>query len=571
MSNYFRHTLFLLFILVVGCKTEPAADLIIINGHVWLSEPNTFAEAVAIKGNKIVQVGTTTDIATLAGKNTEVIDAKGRLVTPGFNDAHIHFLNGSIGLSEVQIAEAKTLQEVITTIKEFAKNNPNKKWITGRGWQYTMFEGGMPNKTFLDTLGIDRPIYLRAYDGHSALVNSKALELAGITRDYKFSGYGEVLRDAKGEPTGAFKEDAELVVRDKVPPLSSDEKLDALRKGMKLAASLGITTIQNTGGSAHNGSGTPTEIALYKKLFEKGELTLRTSIAFDVSEKTSQEEIETFQRIKDSGPQNEYIRANAVKFYMDGVIEAHTAGMIENYSDVPSTSTQPKGSLSMPLERYQELVNLFDKKGFQIYTHSIGDLAVRETLNAYEKAQQVNGTSDNRHRIEHIEMVSSDDLPRFAKLGVLPSMEPIHAEPGTISVWTHAVGKTRLPNSFAWASFLKNNAKLVFSSDWPACVSINPIRGLHTAVNRKTIDGQPPEGWVPEQSISMQDAMYAYTFGGAFSSHDENIKGKIAPGYLADIIMFSQDLFSIDPMKTHKTKVVLTVFDGKVIYKEDGL
>lgn len=559
MSVFIRITLGTTLLSFLFCTSQPQADLIIMNGKVWLSAPNTFAEAVAIKGNTILQVGSSSQIQTLAGKNTQIIDAKGQLILPGFNDAHIHFLNGSIGLSEVQIAEAKTLQEVIAAIKEFAKNNPNKKWITGRGWQYTMFPGGMPDKLFLDTLEIDKPIYIRAYDGHSALVNSLALKEAGVDSRFAFSGYGEVLRDGKGEPTGALTEDAQFIVGKIVPALTREEKLEALRKGMKLAASLGITTIQNANGS-------PEEYSLYEELYKKGELTVRAHCAFSINETTTAGEIKRYTKIKDSIPANDYISASVVKFMLDGVIESHTAGMIDNYSDLHKHAPNLKGSLSMPLERYQELVNIFDKRGFQIYTHAIGDLAVRETLNAYELAQKTNNTKDLRHRIEHIEMVSPEDIPRFAKSGVLPSMQPIHAEPGTIGIWTKAVGAERLPNAFAWSSMLKNNAKLVFSSDWPACVSINPIRGLHTAVNRKTIDGQPPEGWVPEQIISMHDALYAYTFGGAYSSHDQNKLGKIAPDYLADIIVLSQDLFTIDPMKTHETKVLLTVFDGRVVY-----
>ena len=550
------------FIILISCAENKAPDLILTNGKVWLSAPDSFSEAIAIQGNKIITVGTTADIEKLAGKNTQVVDLSGKLVVPGFNDAHIHFLNGSIGLSEVQIAEAEDLKEVISIIKTFAKNNPSRKWITGRGWQYTMFPGGMPTKEFLDTLGIDLPIYLRAYDGHSALANSSALEQAGVTRDYKFAAYGEVIRDAKGNPTGALTEDAQFIVGNKVPPLSREEKLEALRKGMQLAASLGITSIQNAGDSRES-------FSLYEDLFANNELTLRTSTAFSIDEYTTQEQIETYRRIKDSIPLNNYIRANAVKFMLDGVIESHTAGMLDHYSDLPPTNTQSKGSLSMPLEKYRGLVVALDKMHFQIFTHSIGDLAVRETLNAYEYAQQQNGTADARHRIEHIEMVSADDIPRFAALGVLPSMQPIHAEPGTISVWAKAVGESRLPYAFAWASFLKGNAKLVFSSDWPACVSINPIRGLHTAVNRKKVDGNPLEGWVPEQRVSMQDALYAYTFGGAYASHDEGVKGKIAPGYLADVIVLSQDLFEIDPLKTFETKVELTIFEGKIIYQID--
>ncbi len=538
------------------------ADLILINGKVWTSEyAFSFQEAIAIQGNQIIQVGKSIDIKKLAGKNTKVIDLKGRLVIPGFNDAHIHFLNGSLGLSEVELTEANTLDEVLKRIKEFAQNNPEKKWITGRGWQYTMFPGGFPSKEILDKVIGDRPIWIRAYDGHSAWVNSKALELAGITKDFKFNGYGEVLRDGNGEATGTLTEEAQFIFSKVIPETSREEKLNALRKGMKLAGSLGITTIQNASGSVD-------EFLLYEELLKNGELTLRTSTAFSVGDYTTKEDIESFVQIGNRMGNDPLIKANSVKFMLDGVIESHTGAMLDRYSDVAKDDPSPTGSLALPLDTYRNLVTQFDKLGFQIYTHAIGDKAVREALNAYENARKLNGVNQSRHRIEHIEMISSDDLPRFAKLKIIASMEPIHAEPGTSSVWAKAVGENRLPNSFAWASMLRNKAMLVFSSDWPACVSINPIRGLHTAVNRRTIDGQPLEGWVPEQKISIQDALYAYTYGGAYSSHEENTKGKIASGYFADIVILSQDLFTIEPMKTYETKVLMTIFNGNIIFQD---
>ncbi len=538
------------------------ADLILINGKVWTSiSSSSFVEAIAIKGNVILQIGKNSEIKKLVNPQTQVIDLKGRLVIPGFNDAHIHFLNGSLGLSEVELTGAETIEEVTTRITEFALANPERKWITGRGWQYTMFEGGFPSKQILDKVISDRPIYIRAYDGHSAWVNSKALELAGVNKDYRFTGYGEILPDSNGEATGAITEEAQSVFSKIIPQTSREEKLNALRKGMKLAASLGITTIQNASGSAE-------EFSLYEDLFKNGELTLRTSTAFSVGDFTTPEEVELFTQIKNRIGYNPMIKANTIKFNLDGVIESHTGAMLHQYSDVARDDPSPTGSLALPVEVYQKLVTKFDKLGFQIYTHAIGDRAVREALNAYENAQSINETKSARHRIEHIETISPVDLPRFAKLGVLPSMEPIHAEPGTVSVWAKAIGEERLPNSFAWASMLKNKAKLVFSSDWPACVSLNPIRGLHTAVNRRTIDGKPPEGWVPDQKISIQEALFAYTYGGAYSSSEENTKGKIASGYLADIVILSQDLFSIKPMNIHETKVLMTIFNGKIIYQD---
>jgi hypothetical protein len=423
-----------------------------------------------------------------------------------------------------------------------------------------MFAGGLPTKEILDSAIGDRPVYIRAYDGHSAWTNSAALKLAGVNKSTPFNDFGEVVRSSKGELTGVFKEKAMDLMADRIPVLTFEEKRDALRHGIKMAASLGITSIGNA-------SGSPEELHLYRRLLNDHELTLRVAAAFSVNENTSEKEMQDYKRIADSIGLNHNLTARNIKFVLDGVIESHTAAMLEPYSNLTPGEKNQTGTLSMPLEKYQALVRQFDKLGFQIYTHAIGDRAVREALNAYQQAAQQNGTT-HRHRIEHIETINPSDIPRFAQLGVLASMQPIHAEPGTVSVWQDGVGEKRFPNSFAWASILRAGGYLVFASDWPACVSVNPIRGLHTAVTRRTVEGQPKEGWLPEQKISIHQALKAYTLGGSYSSGEERVKGKIAPGYLADVVVLSQDLFSIDPMKTFEIKVVLTLFDGKIIYDE---
>lgn len=331
---------------------------------------------------------------------------------------------------------------------------------------------------------------------------------------------------------------------------------------MKMAATLGITSIQNANGSE-------LELKLFNELFKRGEITLRYAAAFSVNHNTNDEQLKRFLFLKDSiGLQNQYLRADAIKFLIDGVIESHTASMILPYSDVSANAPDALGKLSMSLEVYNALVKKLDASGFRIYTHAIGDRGVREALNAYEQAARENKSADRRHRIEHIETISPDDVSRFATLGVLASMEPIHAEPGTIKIWEKAIGEERLPYSFAWNSLLKNNAVLVFSSDWPAAISVNPIRGLHVAINRKTPEGLPEEGWVVHEKIRMDQAMKAYTSAGAYSSFEENIKGKIAPGYLADVIVFSNNLFAIPQADIHKAKVVMTIVDGKIIFNE---
>jgi predicted amidohydrolase YtcJ len=557
LSLLFIIFLFAAMSVTAQSKPAPSADIILINGRVWTGTDNpAFTEAVAIKSNMILQTGTSAAVKKLANNNTRIIDLQGKLVTAGFNDAHIHFLHGSLGLSEIDLNESKTMKEALSVIEAYANNHPDAKWITGMGWQYGIFPGGMPAKEALDKIITDRPVFLSAYDGHSAWVNSKALQLAGITRDTKFTGFGEIIKDAAGEPTGALTEGAQSLVRKLIPEPSREDKLNALRKGMQYAAAHGITAIQNASGSAD-------EFSLYEELLKNGELTLRSSTAFSAGKYTTDEDIQRYLLIKKRMDKNPLLKAGAVKFMLDGVIESHTAVMLASYSDAPGS-----GDFALPLDTYRRLVTSFDKAGFQIYTHAIGDRSVRETLNAYENAQRINKTKNKRHRIEHIEQCSPDDVPRFAKLGVIASMEPIHADPGTIDVWAKAVGEERLPNSFIWASMLKNKVKLVYSSDWPACITPDPVRGLHNAVNRRTIDGIPATGWIPEQKINIKDALIAYTQGGAYSSFQEKTLGKILPGYTADIIVFSQNLFEIPSMDIYKTKVLLTIFNGKIVYED---
>jgi hypothetical protein len=544
-------------------SASETATLALVNGRVWL-DGASFAEAVAIRGDRILRAGSTLDIRKLTDASTQVIDLGGRLVTPGFNDAHIHFLGGSLGLTQVDVTDAKTPADIIERVAAFAKRHPAAPWITGRGWQYTSFPGGMPTKSYLDAILKDRPVFLSAYDGHSGWANSRALELAGITRETRFDGFGEIVRDASGDPTGALKEGAQGLVRRLIPEPTREQKLDALRQGMQLAARLGITSIQNANGS-------PEELALYDELLKRGELTLRVSVAFSVGARTAPQDIQRYTELKTKYDLNPMLRAASVKFVIDGVIESHTAAMLEPYSDLPPNHGAPMGELSMPADEYRNLVLQFDKAGFQIYTHAIGDRGVREALNAYEAARAANRRTFSRHRIEHIETISPVDIPRLAKLDVMASMEPIHADPGTIDVWAKAVGPERLPYSFPWASLQRSGARLVFSSDWPAAIALDPIRGLHNAVNRRTIEGQPPKGWLPQERLKLVDALRAYTQAGAYASYEELIKGRIAPGMLADLIVLSQDLFKIEPAKIFQTRVAMTVFNGKVIFRDNGI
>jgi hypothetical protein len=537
------------------------ADLILQNARIWTGEPTMpWAQAVAIRGKRIIAVGDNARISRLADRRTEIIEASGQLALPGFNDAHTHFLSGSLGLFEVDLTGARNLGEIQQRVLDYAKEHPRQKWITGAGWEYSVFpDKRLPTRADLDAAIADRPVYLRAYDGHTGWANSKALETAGITATSRFQGYGDLVVDPRtGEPTGAFKESAQGLIRSAIPAPSRETELAALREGLRLAARLGITSFQNA-------SGNPDELRLYDELSTRGELTARVSMAMSISQGTSADGLRDFASLRASFP-GPLLRASAVKILLDGVIESHTAAMLEPYSDDPSTSGTP----SMSAEALNRLVAAADKAGLQVYIHAIGDRAVRMALDSYQNARNINGPHDARFRIEHIETISAPDIARFAELGVIASMEPIHADPGTNDVWEPAVGPERAQRAFAWRALEKAGARLVFSSDWPATISVDPLRGIHNAVNRRTIEGQPPGGWIPDQRISVESAVRAYTQGGAVASFEEKEKGTIAEGKLADIVLLSQDLFRIEPMEIHKTKVTMTIFDGKVVFRKAG-
>jgi predicted amidohydrolase YtcJ len=526
-----------------------ADDILLRDGRVWTG--NGWAKSVLIRGNKIAQVGD----AITPPKGVRIVELSGRLTIPGFNDAHIHLLGGSLGLSQIDLNGICTLETMQKAVADFAAKHPGTGWLQGRGWEYVCLpQGRLPRKEDLDVVVKDRPVYLVAYDGHTAWVNSRALAEAGITKATVFTGFGEIVKDANGEPTGALKEGALGLVRRLVPVPTRADKLKALEQGLRLVASLGITSLQNANGNLD-------ELDLYNELLKAGKLTARASLAMSIGPMGSEQSLRDHAALyaKYPGP---LLRVAAVKIAVDGVIESYTAAMLEPYSNRKDTS----GKSAWTQEQFNKTAALVDKLGLQIYTHAIGDRGVRMALDGYEAVRKANGPRDSRHRIEHIETIHPADLPRFAALGVLPSMEPIHADPGTIEVWSAAIGPERTRLGFAWRSIEKAGGRLVFSSDWPASISVDPIRGIHNAVNRRTITGLPPNGWIPEERVSVETALRAYTVNAAYASHEEQIKGSLRPGMLADIVVLSQDLFKIDPMSIHKTKVDLTIHDGRIVY-----
>ncbi|MBY0504551.1 MAG: amidohydrolase [Bryobacteraceae bacterium] len=548
------------FCLCAAAVAVAQPTLILKNGRVWTGVPQRpFAESVAITGNSITAVGGR-EVAKLAGPKTRVIDLGGKFAMPGFNDSHVHFLGGARGLKEIDLTGACTIEEMQRRIRDYAERHPQLEWITGAGWEYNCFPADrMARKEDLDAAVKDRPAFIRAYDGHSGWANSRALRIGEVGR-LTFNGFGEVERDAlTGEPTGYLKEGAMSLVSRHVPRPTRETNLQALEEGYRLAASLGVTSLQNASGDADT-------IALYDEVRRRGKQTARVSFAISAGKKDAP--LNDYAALKRQYA-DEMIRVVGIKLMLDGVIESHTAAMLDSYSDRPGVTGEPNWTA----EDYNEMCVRADRLGLQIYTHAIGDRAVRMALDGFDQAVKRNGLrfhqthKDRRFRIEHIETIHPADIPRFAELGVLAMMQPIHADPGTIDVWSKAVGPKRLTHAFAWRTLERAGARVTFGSDWPACISFDPIRGLHNAVNRRTIDGKPENGWIPTERVSVEMALRAYTSSGAVASFEEARKGRLAPGMLADVVVLSQDPFKIDPIRIHETRVLTTVFDGRVVYQ----
>ena len=545
-----------------GLVVKPA-DIIVVHGRVYTENPKQpWAKAVAIQGAKIVAVGDDAAIEKMRGMGTKVIEAGGKLVLPSFTDCHIHFLEGSLSLARVNLEGAKDAADIQKRLREYASQHPGDDWILGRGWDYAMFgPEALPHKKYLDEIFPDRPVLLEGYDGHTFWANSKALALAGITRDTPNPPNGIIVRDAQtGEATGALKEAAHQLVAKVIPKPTRAEKLLALRAGMKWANEHGLARVHSAGGDFEI-------LDLYDEMRRRGDLSLRMYIAYFLNPPSLRpQDIDAIEAARKKY-HDEWIDAGAVKFMVDGVIESHTAAMLEPYSDDPSL----KGKPFWEPANYNAAVAELNKRGLQLFTHAIGDYGTRMALNAYENAAEQDHSKDRRSRIEHIETAASADIPRFGKLGVIASMQPLHSYPNadTLEVWARNIGPDRASRAWAWKSIADGGGHLAFGSDWPV-VTLSPWEGIQTAVTRQTAEGTPAAGFVPEQRLTVAQAVDGYTLGAAFAGRREKTEGSLEVGKLADLIIISQNIFDINPHKIGATKVVTTIAGGRVVYQADS-
>lgn len=526
------------------------ADLIVINGKIRTMDtarPNT--EAFAVMGNKIVAVGTNAEIQKLAGANTRTIDARGRLVVPGFNDAHVHFLEGGYQLSSVDLRDAKTPAEFVRRIKEFAAKQPTGRWILGGKWDHENWTpANLPTAAMIDAATPNNPVFIDRLDGHMALANSLALKLAGVDKNTKDVEGGEIVRDGVGNPTGVLKDAAMAYINKVIPAFSFAEKLEQAQAATEYAASLGVTSVQDMSAG--------TDVGVYQELQRRGKLKTRIYGCSPLSDYTRWEKTGVTRAFG-----SDWLRVGCLKGYSDGSLGSTTAWLFAPYLDAPNSS----GLASDEVQKTLENVSNADKADLQINIHAIGDKANDFVLSTYEKISRENAGKDRRFRIEHAQHLRMEDIKRFGQLKVIASMQPFHLADDGRWAWKR-LDAPRLKGTYAFRSLLDSGATLAFGTDWYVA-PLNPMLGIHAAVTRQTLDDKNPNGWIPEQKISVEETVRAYTQGSAFAEFQENLKGSIAPGKLADFVVLSADIFTINPNEIRNTQVLMTVVDGKIVYE----
>jgi predicted amidohydrolase YtcJ len=550
-----------LALLAASCSAEskpaagaaPAATLAIVNAKVWTGDTaKPWAEGVAVNADRITLVGSSDDVRR-AAQGTEIVDAGGKLVVPGFIDSHVHYVDGGFRLASVQLRDARTRDEFVSRIKAFAATVPAGTWITGGDWDHSLWGGELPTREWIDAATPDRPVWVNRLDGHMSLANSAALNAAGVTRATKEVPGGEIVRDAKGEPTGVLKDNAMGLVDKVVPEPSADMQDRALKAAMTYVNERGVTSVHNMG--------TWAELDTFARARKAGTMTTRIYAAVPLAD---------WERLRDvvakrehggsDGRGDEWLRVGALKGFVDGSLGSHTAAFHAPFNDAPND----RGLLVNTPENLYRWISGADKAGLHVMVHAIGDRANGLLLDIYERVEKENGARDRRFRIEHAQHLAAGDIPRFAKLGVIASMQPYHAiDDGR---WAEKFIGDRIKTTYAFRSLLDQNARLAFGSDWFVAPP-TPLEGIYAAVTRRTLDDKNPGGWVPEQKISLEDALRAYTGTAAFASFEESQKGTLAAGRLADFVVLDRNLFEIAPEQIRDVKVMLTVVGGKVVFR----
>ena len=543
---------------LAGCsggdaRPEPAT-LVISDARIWTGNPHErWAEAIASRDGRIVAVGTRAEVQPYIGADTEVVTAPGALLVPGFVDAHVHFADGGAALASVQLRDAATPAEFTARIAEYASRIEPGEWILQGTWDHENWGGELPRRDWIDAVTPDNPVWIQRLDGHMALANSLALAAAGVDADTPDIPGGEIVRYDDGRPTGILKDNAMVPVSRAVPPPTAEQIDRQIRAAMQHVASHGITTVHDM---ALDGEMAWRSLDAYRRLHAAGELITRIYAVMPLAD---WERLLT--DVENNGTGDAWLRTGGLKGFMDGSLGSHTAAFFEPFSDAPDD----RGMMINELDDMRAWIEGADAAGLQVNVHAIGDRANAELLDIYLDVVETNGDRDRRFRIEHAQHLRPSDIPRFAAQKVIASMQPYHAiDDGQ---WAERViGPERIKTTYAFRSLLDAGASLAFGSDWFVAPA-DPIAGIHAAVTRQTLDGKNPDGWVPEEKISVEQALRAYTADAAHASFEEDSKGMIRPGMLADLVLLDRDITSIAPDAIQQTQVVMTIVGGSVVYE----
>ena len=542
----------LLLFSAAGCASAVSSSpvtLAVVNGRVWTADAGRpWVEAVAVAGDRIAAVGSSAEVRKLAGPTARMVDAGGRMVVPGFFDAHLHFVDGGHTLASVQLRDAPTPAEFVARIRAFAASLPAGTWITGGNWDHENWGGELPTRAWIDSVTPDNPVWINRLDGHMALANGVALAAAGVTSATQDIEGGVIERTAAGEPTGILKDNAKSLVSRVVPPVQPEIDDRALEAAMSYVAAFGITSVANMGDWG--------DLEVFRRAHAAGRL--RTRIYASVP-------LATWDRLRDEvaarGRGDDWLRIGGLKAYVDGSLGSRTAAMLEPYDDAPGET----GVLVTRRDSLYRWTRDADAAGLHVMVHAIGDRANRIQLDVFEQVARENGARDRRFRIEHAQHLNAADVPRFGRLGVIASMQPYHAiDDGR---WAgRRVGPDRIGEAYVFRSLLDSGARLAFGSDWDV-EPATPLGGIYAAVTRRTLDNLNPGGWVPEQKITVEEALRAYTIDAAFAEFSEREKGSLEVGKFADLVLLDRDITRVPPETIRDTRVLLTVVGGRVVYE----
>ncbi|NUO78574.1 amidohydrolase [candidate division KSB1 bacterium] len=533
-------------ILACTSSNSPRPETIYTNASIWTGVPNAArAQALAVRNGEIVAIGSNAEIAKLRGESTAVVDLNGAFVVPGFMDSHTHFMSGGFQLASVDLRDAKSPEEFSQRIADFAKNLPQGRWLTGGDWDHEMWGGELPRREWIDQLTPHHPVFVNRLDGHMALANSKALQLAGIDRNTPDPEGGTIVRDPQTkEPTGILKDEAMSLVYRIMPDASEAEQDEAFARASAHALARGVTQVHDMGGWG--------DLATYRRAHTRGDLKLRIYSVVPLGTWAKLAEY-----VKQNGRGDEWLRWGGLKGFVDGSLGSTTAWFYQPYEDAPETS----GLMTTDTTALRNWIIAADSASLHVVVHAIGERANDWLLNVYSEAAQKNGARDRRFRIEHAQHLTRAAIARFAELGVIASMQPYHAiDDGRWAV--KRIGTERIKTTYAFRSLIDSKAALAFGSDWTVA-PIEPLLGIYAAVTRRTTDGANPNGWVPEEKITLEEALRAYTSGDAYAGFQENRLGTLEPNKLADFVVLSEDLFAIDPVNIPNVRVLRTVVGGR--------